>query len=219
MATFVFDVDSTILNCESLEIILEKRLLPAQKKQIQTITELGLRGKIPFPESLRKRLAIASPMLADLHAFAKGLQNYLTQGMPDLLGKLHSQGHEIWLLSGGLKESLAPLPSLLGLPAERLIAVQLLWSDKGECLGLDPDDPNSHSKAAAAALFAPGWPSPRMAIGDAVSDYRLYEEGLVDDFILYTEHFRCTELLQKGVKEARDVLSLQERLKNGRFLF
>ena len=59
----VIDFDSTFVKCEALpelaEICLcdnpQKKLI---KEEVEKITDLGMEGKITFPESLKRRLAL-----------------------------------------------------------------------------------------------------------------------------------------------------------------
>lgn len=218
MGTLIFDVDSTLLSIETLERILTTKLSPDKFIRFRAITEKGLKGEIPFPESLKVRLELAKPSKNDLIAFSDTLPSYITKGAKELISELKAQNHQIWLLSGGLKESLAPLPGIFGIPESRLVAVVPLWSDNGEFVGLDPNDQNSISKALGARPFVKEWQRPAWMIGDSVSDYSLLREGLVDDFILYTEHFQCSPLQALGLKETENMEALRRRLEDGGFL-
>jgi HAD superfamily phosphoserine phosphatase-like hydrolase len=218
MGTCIFDVDSTLLRCESLELILKKKLSVANFKKFQEITQLGLRGEISFNESLKKRLQLACPTLQDVQEFALTLRQFLTPGFKELIDELKNNGHQIWLVSGAIKETLLPLAPLLKIPLERIIAVKVVWTLTGDFKSLDPQDPNSVSKVFGAKPHALLWPKPALMIGDSFSDYSLYNEGLVNNFILYTEHFKCPELMMLDVVQAKNVLELKQRLQDASFL-
>ena len=60
---YIFDVDSTLLRIESLEELAKITLRDNSDAKnildtIENITKLGMEGKIPFPVSLQKRLAV-----------------------------------------------------------------------------------------------------------------------------------------------------------------
>jgi phosphoserine phosphatase len=215
MPTIVFDFDSTIISCESLEIILERRARknPQVQNEIKQITESGIRGKISFSESLQKRLALASPSKEDAMDFGSTAFQWLTFGMEELIAELRSWKLDIWIVSGGIIESLIPLGSRLKIPRDHIHGVKLLWDEKGNFCGIDESIPFCRSKVEGCRSLTKKWQSPTIAVGDAMSDFRLFEEGIVEHFIAYTEHFQCKEVLEKGVKEAKNASNLKSRLR------
>ena len=198
MNSIIFDFDSTIISCESLEVILDGT------DEIHEITLKGLRGEISFEDSLNQRLAISAPTKEQVVCFGESASQYLTSGMEALVKKLISAGHEVWIYSGGIKESIVPLASDLGIPESRVQAVEIKWNEDGSFNRVIPPT-QKHE-------FTPNHRRPAISVGDAMSDYLLYESNVVDDFILYTEHFRCDEIVAKGVKQARNVIELEELL-------
>lgn len=214
MATIIFDFDSTLVNCESLELILQNKLedKPEARKQIHEITLKGLRGDIPFSESMARRLQIAAPNRDEVEAFGIKALDMITEGMHDLIDHLHSQGSEVWVVSGGLYESLLPVCQDLGIDPSRVLGVRLLWGGNGEFLGIDPKDALSRSKVKGVAGISSKWSRPGVIVGDAMSDYRLYEQKVVEHFVLYTEHLECQEILRLGVESAKNAKELRERI-------
>lgn len=214
MATIIFDFDSTLISCESLEWILKEQLegRPEIKERIHEITLEGLKGAIPFSESLAKRLELARPHRDDVVAFGQKSLEMVTAGMPELIRKYQDDGVDIWVVSGGLRESLLPVCEKLGVEAGQVLGVQLHWGMDGEFLGIDPEDSLSKSKVEGAAKIASQWSRPSIIVGDAMSDYRLFKQGIVDDFILYTEHIECIEIAKMGVKKAKNTEELREEI-------
>jgi phosphoserine phosphatase len=214
MPTVIFDFDSTIITCESLELILQDKLSgrPDLRERIHQITDAGLRGTLPFADSLAQRLAIAAPSRSEAEAFGVKALEMITPGMQALIGKLRSQGVDLWIVSGGLYESLLPVGRELKFPDNRILGVRLLWDKNGEFLGINPDDLFSRSKAEGSAPFASDWPRPRIAVGDAMSDYRLFKEKLTDHFILFEQHAACREVASLGVERAQNVDELEEKI-------
>ena len=204
MSTVVFDFDSTIISCESLEVILENNLRasPEKAERIREITEQGIRGALPFGESLRLRLSIASPTRSQVEEFGKKALEWVTPGVEELISELLESKAEVWIVSGGLRESLLPVAKKLQVPENRVLGVSLKWGEDGSFAGIDPDNPFSRSKWEGVKRHIDGWRRPIIAVGDAMSDYLLYEKGLVDRFILFTQYFRCEELVKKHPVEA-----------------
>ena len=64
--TLLIDFDSTLIACESLEVILASQIGDDETtmNQIRRITTLGMAGTLSFGDSLTKRLQLATPTLA-----------------------------------------------------------------------------------------------------------------------------------------------------------
>ena len=197
----IFDFDSTIIRCESLEEILRPRLEgdSAKMAQIEEITRLGMEGAIGFKES----------------RFGREGARWLTSGMEALIASLHRRGLQVWIVSGGLREAIVPVAAHLGIRAERVLAVGLQWRTDGSFAGIDPDDLFSVSKVdGCRAFFGPtDRPRPiRIGIGDGMTDFALLDAGLVDRFIAYTEHVRRPAVVATGQPEAGDTKELARLL-------
>ncbi|MGI9625207.1 MAG: HAD-IB family phosphatase [Longimicrobiales bacterium] len=212
LATIIFDFDSTLVGCESLEEIARHQLKGDENRarQYQELTNAGMAGTMTFNESLRARLEIARPHRSALVRFGQQAPHPWTAGVPDLVGQLMSAGHEVWIVSGAPIEVLIAAGAQLGIPPERIRGVRLKWSATGEFEGVDPDDPFSHSKVLGVSGLEQSWPSPRIMVGDGATDRALYDHGLVNFFIPFTAHVRRPEVLGDGVPEANSVQRLEE---------
>jgi len=216
--TVVLDFDSTLVACESLEAILAPRLAgrPELAARVAAITDAGMAGALPFRESLRQRLAVAAPTLAEVRAFAEGAHARLTPGMEELVSALHRRGVEVWIVSGAFREAMLPLAARLDVPEERVLGTRMRWTGAGELLGPDPSDPFGMSKVDGVRALDPPWPRPRVGAGDGMSDHALAEAGLVDHFLAFTGVVRRPAVVATGAPEARDARALlrliEERL-------
>lgn len=214
MATVIFDFDSTIITCESLELILKDQVKdrPELMEKIHQITDAGIRGKIPFSESLSRRLAIAAPTKEDVEAFGSVAVESITSGMEVYIQRLLKAGVDVWIVSGGIRESLLPVGKKIGIDSTKIFAVQLLWNNENNYAGIDSTDPFSRSKVEGVKGLVLGMASPIIAVGDAMSDYCLLTEELVDHFVLFTEHLVCKEIIELGIEQASNVLELEEKI-------
>lgn len=214
MATVIFDFDSTLITCESLEEVLKTKGLPQkQLQQIKEITSLGMSGKISFLSSLEKRLSMALTSKQDFEEFGKQAVQFLTLGMKDLIKELQSQKIDVWIVSGAIREVLLPIGKKLEIPQQRMLGVDLLWSKEGNYAGIDPTRPINHSKWEGASQIASKWTSPKIAIGDGMTDFALYEHKLVDQFIAFTQNAYRQELIDKGVPECKTTAELRQLIK------
>ena len=195
--TVVFDFDSTLISCESLDELLSELLVdrPEDAARVRAITIEGMEGHISYCESLTRRLAIARPTREQVEAFGARAVAFLTPGMDALVARL---GDAAWIVSGALEEAVWPAAERLGIPRERVMASSL---DR-ECL----------EKHELVATVAVDWSAPRIAVGDGMSDYALLREGLVDHFIAFTAHVRREAVVATGAPEAHSVSELEYAL-------
>ena len=203
----LFDFDSTLIDCESLDEILADLLAgrPAEAARVRALTDDGMEGRISYSESLRRRLAIAQPTRGQVEAFGERAVRHLTPGMRELIGNLEG---EAWIVSGGLTEALLPTAQHLGIEPERVLGTNLRWAADGSLAGIDPLE-----KPARVAQAAENWGRPRVSVGDGMSDYALYERGIVDRFLAFTLHRRRAAVVATGCPEVRTVAELEYALR------
>jgi phosphoserine phosphatase len=199
--TVLFDFDSTLIDGESLDEMLAQ-LAPNRADEIASVTREGMDGKIPFRESLDRRLAFASLARPQVELFAKRAVSRLTPGMPEFIARLDAQ---VWIVSGALREVLLPTAAHLNIPAERVIGARVRWDEQGR---LDRVA-DRVEKVELVRDLAPDWPRPCVAVGDGMSDYALLEAGCVDRFIAFTLHARRRSVVETGAPEARSVRELE----------
>ena len=107
----VFDVDSTLIEQEAIE------LLAAHSESadlVQQITDRAMRGEIDFSQSLIERVAtlkgLPDSVLATVSAQLK-----LTEGARELVAEIHRRGGKAAAVSGGFIQLLDPIRTELKL--------------------------------------------------------------------------------------------------------
>jgi len=212
MPTVIFDLDSTLFACETLEKILMEKADAKTQVEIKTITEQGMAGEINFLESLKKRLALVNLEQADLMTLIQHSEAYFSTGMQELIEELQIEKVAVWIVSGTLRDIVIAAGKAVKIPKERCLGIELQWDQGGHYKSIDESLPINRSKWEEAQNVASTWSHPAIAIGDGMTDYALSEHGLVDYFIAYTEHKRRQQLLDKGVPEANNVQELKQLL-------
>lgn len=190
MATVIFDFDSTLINCESLEEILKSKGVSPDK--FESITKEGMDGKIPFDESLKKRLYLASLTREDFKSFGVRALNYLTPQIDTLIKSLQEKGVEVWIISGSFKDAIYPLAAKLNIPKNQVLALEF----EGPYL--------VKSKQAEGT----NWNHPVVMVGDGMTDYELVESRMADHFVIFTQHVKREAVMKKG-EEAKSVDELK----------
>jgi len=93
----IFDMDSTLVDAEMID---EMAKLAGVGKEIAAITAKGMRTKMDFAQSLRKRVALLKGLsVKTLSSLARSLR--LTRGSAELIGALKEMGFKVALVTGG----------------------------------------------------------------------------------------------------------------------
>lgn len=93
----LFDMDSTLIQCEVIDELAKKA---GVGKQVAEITEDAMQGKIDFKESFKRRMMLLKGMDESV---LEGIANSLpiTEGAPRLISNLKRLGYKVGILSGG----------------------------------------------------------------------------------------------------------------------
>jgi len=100
-----FDVDSTFIQQEAIELLASKAGVLAE---VSTITESAMRGELDFEQSLRARVGLLTGLPESVLTIVQA-EILLTDGAQDLVETLHSKGHSVALVSGGFLDIIDPL--------------------------------------------------------------------------------------------------------------
>jgi phosphoserine phosphatase len=107
----VFDVDSTLIEDEAIELLAE---YAGTRAEVAAITERAMRGELDFAESLSARVAtLAGLSEAVLDQVASALRP--TVGAAELITAIHDRGGAAAAVSGGFTQLLGPLRERLQL--------------------------------------------------------------------------------------------------------
>jgi len=200
MATILFDFDSTLVPVESLEEVLRDAVADDGDalRRIDDLTRRGMEGELPFRASLDARLAIAEPTREATLLTGERLADGLTEGAASCIAELRASGHEVRIVSGGLRDVILPSARALGLLDGDVHAVSVRWSDTGDFGGFE-DDGFAESKVVGLSRLNPAWPRPVVVVGDGATDHALATSGIADAFVAFTGHVRRGFVDEAGV--------------------
>ena len=88
MRLFLFDVDSTLINEEVIELIAAHA---GVEKEVAQITERAMAGDLDFASSLRERVSLLSGISSDA-PLQVGKRVTLTNGAVELIESIHGAG-------------------------------------------------------------------------------------------------------------------------------
>lgn len=107
----VFDVDSTLIEDEVIELLAE---CAGKREQVAAITERAMRGELDFASSLLERVAtlkgLSQAVIEQTFTRIK-----VTNGAVRLIEAIHARGGKVGAVSGGFNQLLEPLAKELKL--------------------------------------------------------------------------------------------------------
>lgn len=163
----VFDVDSTLIQGEVIEMLAAKA---GREAEVRKVTEQAMRGELDFAESLRKRVAVLEGLPATvLDEVAAELE--LTPGARTTVRTLRRLGFHTGVVSGGFTRIIDALVDDLGLDFSAANDLEIVDGKlTGRVLGEIVDRPG---KAKALRRFADEYDVPKgqcVAVGDGAND-------------------------------------------------
>ena len=163
----VFDVDSTLINEEAIELLAEHS---GNREKVAEITERSMRGEIDFSTSLIERVATLKGLPESvLGQTAKSLTP--TKGASELIQEIHKRGGKAAAVSGGFIQLLTDLKRELNLDYAQ---ANTLGVENGRLTGeVVGELVNREAKAKYLKLWAEENDIPlerTFAIGDGAND-------------------------------------------------
>ncbi|KAE8720477.1 Phosphoserine phosphatase [Hibiscus syriacus] len=180
-----FDVDSTVCVDEGIDELAE---FCGAGKAVAEWTARAMGGSVPFEEALSARLSLFKPSLSQVQDYLDKRPPRISPDIEELVKKLKFRNTDVYLISGGFRQMINPVASILGIPQENIFANQLLFGSSGEFLGFDAKEPTSRSGGKATAVQqirkVKGYKALVM-IGDGATDLEARKPGGADLFICY----------------------------------
>ncbi|MEY4990708.1 MAG: phosphoserine phosphatase SerB [Actinomycetota bacterium] len=163
----VFDVDSTLIEDEAIELLAERC---GKRKEVAEITERAMRGELDFSESLIERVATLKGLSQEvLNQVASELRP--TKGARELVDAIHQRGGKAAAVSGGFIQLLGPVREAIGFDFAQANTLdisdgKLTGQVRGEIV-----DREVKARALKAWAIELGVPLERtIAVGDGAND-------------------------------------------------
>ena len=118
----VFDVDSTLINDEAIELLAERA---GKRQEVAEVTERAMRGELDFEDSLRQRV-LTLKGLDEAVLVEVSHQLSPTKGAKELIEAIHKRGGKAAAVSGGFIQLLAPVKQQLNFDLERANTLEVV---------------------------------------------------------------------------------------------
>ncbi len=164
----VFDVDSTLIEDEVIELLAE---VAGKREEVAAVTERAMAGELDFAQSLIERVAtlegLPDSVFADVQSRIK-----ITQGAKETIQAIQAAGGKVGAVSGGFNQLLTPLAQILNLDyarANQLGVVDGLLT--GKVIGKIID--RTAKAQALSEWSADSGLSRTVAVGDGANDLEM----------------------------------------------
>jgi phosphoserine phosphatase len=208
-ASVVIDVDSTLCGVEGIDFLAERRG-PEVTAEITALTDRAMKGEVALESVYGHRLTTIKPTRGDIIALAQAYEGSVATGARASIAKMRAAGVRLVLVSGGIREAIAPLAHALGFAGDDLHAVSLRFDTRGDYVDFDRGSPLATQRGKpelVAKLIERGsLARPILAVGDGATDAMLV--GVVDAFAAYTGFARrenVTAVAQLEVRSFREL--------------
>ena len=118
---FLFDVDSTLINQEVIELIAAHANV---QQKVKEITDRAMAGEIDFEQSLKERVSLLSGLESSILNSVKS-EITLTDGASVLISTLQAQGDQVAVVSGGFVEVISDLMKKLHIEDYKANALEI----------------------------------------------------------------------------------------------
>jgi len=119
-----FDCDSTLTAVEGIDILAET---VGKKWRVEVLTNAAMDGKLDLEEVYAKRLRAIRPTHKQIHQIRSDYKRHAVEDAKELIAALHTMGHKVYIISGGLLEPVEQFGIYLGVPKERIRAVDVAY--------------------------------------------------------------------------------------------
>jgi phosphoserine phosphatase len=168
----VLDVDSTLTRIEGIEWLAARRG-PVIARTVATMTDRAMHGRVLLEAVYGERLALVRPTRAEVAALALAYVDGAVTGAGDAVAALRKAQIRLAVLSGGVRDAVAPFAASLGIADDEVHAVSLRFTPDGAYAGFDAASPLTRNGGKPAVVRALGLPRPVLAVGDGDTDAEL----------------------------------------------
>ncbi|RLA24877.1 MAG: haloacid dehalogenase [Gammaproteobacteria bacterium] len=170
-----FDCDSTLSEIEGIDALAER---VGCGPEMAALTNAAMNGEVSLESVYAQRLALIKPDKKAIDWLADLYIEKIVPGVQEVFLQLHSQGKQVHIISGGLKEAIIPLAEKLKVDANHVHAVEVLFASNGDYLDFNQQSPLARNGGKAEICLQLNKADLKMAIvGDGNTDMEAKKAG------------------------------------------
>ena len=168
----VFDVDSTLIEDEVIELLAD---VAGKRAEVAAVTERAMAGELDFAESLIERVKTLAGLPSSV--FESVFQQVtITQGAAQLIDAVHAAGGRVGAVSGGFSQVLTPLAEKLSLDFARANELEVIDGVlTGKVVGKIIDRSEKKNALLEWARLAGFDIAQTVAVGDGANDLEMMQ--------------------------------------------
>lgn len=201
-ASIVLDVDSTLCGVEGIDWLAQRRGAELAKR-VRELTDRAMNGEIPLDSVYGERLAMIKPTRSDVDELGQVYRRTLAEGAAEVIAGWTRRGIRVVLVSGGIREAIAPLARELGVPVH---GVSLRFDDRGNYVDYDRASPLATQQGKLDIVRSLALPKPILAVGDGSTDVAMKQAA--DRFVAYTGFARREQVVAAADDSASSYAAL-----------
>jgi phosphoserine phosphatase len=188
-ASIVLDVDSTLCGVEGIDWLAQRRGADVAQR-IRALTDRAMNGEIALDSVYGERLALIRPSRSEVDELGQVYRRTIAEGAAEGIAAWTKRALRVALVSGGIREAIAPLARELGVP---VYAVSLRFDDQGDYVDFDRASPLATQKGKLEVVRSLALPRPILAVGDGATD--VFMRQAADRFVAYTGFARREQVV------------------------
>jgi phosphoserine phosphatase len=170
-----FDCDSTLSKIEGIDELGRQSGL---YDELVALTNAAMNGTLALEDVYGKRLSLIKPDKAQITSLADLYIAEIVDGVEEVFSTLLTQGKLVHIISGGLRQAILPLAEKLGIPADHVHAVDVLFNVDGSFKDFDQQSPLARTGGKAVICQSIQKQGYSMAmIGDGKTDLEAKQAG------------------------------------------
>lgn len=131
-----FDCDSTLTAVEGIDVLAEST---GKRWRVEVLTQAAMDGDLDLEEVYARRLRAVKPTRSQIRDIRRSYKRNAVEDAALVIAALHSLGHKVYIISGGLAEPVEEFGVYLGVPRERIRAVGITYNQLAGDWWSNPD--------------------------------------------------------------------------------
>ena len=160
------------------------------------LTERAMEGKLPIEAVYSERMHAVKPSMSEIEQLGRVYVEHIAPGARETLSELKSQGVELVMVSGGLREAILPLARELGVDEKSVHAVSVFFDQEGKYAGFEEKSPLTRQDGKRMTVRDLGLKGPILAVGDGMTDCEI--RPVVDGFAAFIGFMRREPVVQRA---------------------
>jgi phosphoserine phosphatase len=120
-----FDCDSTLTAVEGIDILADTE---EKKREVAALTQAAMDGQLDLEEIYARRLQTINPTHEQIRAIRRFYKQNTVEDAAAVITALQEQGHQVYIISGGLAEPVEEFGIYLGVPRQHIRAVNIHYN-------------------------------------------------------------------------------------------